>query len=360
MTDNSRTDPDGLVTKLDQNWPRDLMALKSPEWKTVDIPDTQPAFDPGLPNIPFDIKRKQDIWEQLILQLKDVPWPDFDNDVGKSLIFNPFIDSEGDYKTFQYGLPQKLGIARNFSISGDGIADPVPFDGSADVDLVITVNQAAHANSADNATHATSADTATNASHATTADSATNATHATTADSATTATTATTATNANHATTADSATNATNATNANHATTADSATTAGGLSGGLTVTLTGDVTGTGNISGGTVTVDTTIAGGGGSGSTTGDGSLIIGSVKQAWGRGSWSIGSDLIITFPTGIEFSTANSYVILVSIEGVGFSAGDVAFTLSYSNRTQTGFKIEFSTTDVIACNYNYFVAGN
>ena len=57
-----------------------------------------------------------------------------------------------------------------------------------------TVNNVAHASSADSATKATTADTATNANHATSADSATNANHATSADSAT---------NADHATVAD-------------------------------------------------------------------------------------------------------------------------------------------------------------
>lgn len=51
----------------------------------------------------------------------------------------------------------------------------------------IVVKEAEHANSADEATHATSADSATNANHATSADSATNANHAVSADSATTA-----------------------------------------------------------------------------------------------------------------------------------------------------------------------------
>ena len=45
-----------------------------------------------------------------------------------------------------------------------------------------TVNNVAHASSADSATKATTADTATNANHATSADSATNADHATVAD----------------------------------------------------------------------------------------------------------------------------------------------------------------------------------
>lgn len=69
-----------------------------------------------------------------------------------------------------------------------------------------------------------------NVAHASSADNATNATHATSADTAKKATTADTATNANHATSADSATKATNA---DHATVADRL--ADGSGGGSTV-----------------------------------------------------------------------------------------------------------------------------
>ena len=82
------------------------------------------------------------------------------------------------------------------------VVTDVTSDGNATVTVTkadgtsksFTVNNVAHASSADSATKATTADTATNANHATSADSATNANHATSADSAT---------NADHATVAD-------------------------------------------------------------------------------------------------------------------------------------------------------------
>ena len=83
-----------------------------------------------------------------------------------------------------------------------------------------TINNVAHASSADSATKATNADNATNANHAKTADTATKATNADYA------------TNAGHATSADSATKATNADVATKAGTADVALVAKALEGG--------------------------------------------------------------------------------------------------------------------------------
>ena len=82
------------------------------------------------------------------------------------------------------------------------VVTDVTSDGNATVTVTkadgtsksFTVNNVAHASSADSATKATTADTATNANHATSANTATNANHATSADSAT---------NADHATVAD-------------------------------------------------------------------------------------------------------------------------------------------------------------
>ncbi len=72
----------------------------------------------------------------------------------------------------------------------------------------LSVGQATHAASADNAAHADSADTATTATNATHADSADTATTATNAAHADSADTATTAANATHAASADTATKA--------------------------------------------------------------------------------------------------------------------------------------------------------
>lgn len=81
----------------------------------------------------------------------------------------------------------RLSTARDISLSGDATGT-ASFDGSDDISIEVSVS---HADSADNATHATSADSATNATHAASADSADEATHATSADSATNATKAT-------------------------------------------------------------------------------------------------------------------------------------------------------------------------
>ena len=81
----------------------------------------------------------------------------------------------------------KLSTPRDISLTGDATGTAA-FDGSQDISIEVSVS---HADSADNATHATSADSATNAGHATSADSADEATHAVSADSAASATKAT-------------------------------------------------------------------------------------------------------------------------------------------------------------------------
>lgn len=81
----------------------------------------------------------------------------------------------------------KLTTKRQISLSGDATGS-VQFDGTANAEIAVTVNEAAHAAAAD---HATAADSATNATHANNADNATTAGSASTAKSATNATNAT-------------------------------------------------------------------------------------------------------------------------------------------------------------------------
>lgn len=346
------TDKNGIITKLDQNWPKDLKNLKSPDWGTVSISSDPVPFDPGAPHqtwAPSDF-RKSDNWQQFLTQLRDIPFPVMDTDIGKCLIFQPgpAQDEEGNdnYYAAIWGFPSRLGSSVNFSITGDGVAPAVAFDGSNNVELVLTVNQAAHADNADNAILAQVALQANEANHAAAADVATNAGHADTATNATNAvnaTNATNATNAQHAVSADSATNATNATNAQHANTADSATT---VSGGITVNLNGDVEGTGSLSGGTINITATIPGA----SDPGTHSLILGNVKQCWNRGTLPFGGG-DITFPDGIAFSNTN-YIIIMSVD-----TGD---PLTFSAKTNTGFHVQTDGGTGAETEYNFFIVGN
>lgn len=123
--------------------PGELKNLMSTEYGLTNIPPE--AIPPNFGTAPQTWGegdfRKSDNWAQLLLQLKDVPFPNPTSDLGKSLIFRPRV-SEGspDSKTLfsvTWDLPGQLKTPRNFSISGIADSDPVPFDGTADVNLVI-------------------------------------------------------------------------------------------------------------------------------------------------------------------------------------------------------------------------------
>lgn len=330
------------VQKVPNEW-GDMLNLKPAAFGTSDIPPDPVPPNFGLPD-PNDPKAY--VWQQWLIDLKDVRLPVLETDIGKSLVFRPSQNSdESTLYTTAWEIPANSATAdrltnpRNFSISGDGAASAVSFDGTNDVELVLDNLQAAKWKNArtisfvgTDATGSVSldgsanvsvtldvknSDNAANANHASTADTATNAGHATTADSATSATNATNAQNAVHATTSDSATTANSANTANSATTA---TTANKIAaGGLTVTLTGDVNGTGvSDSAGNVTITTTGTGGGGG--TGGNGQTNFGNSTQYWGSGVTSSGGgdagDLVINFPAPFINASAYSGVFTPNVE--------------------------------------------
>lgn len=135
--------------------PGELKNLMSNEYGLVNIPPEAIPPDFGVQPQTWAAGdfRKTDNWAQLLLQLRDVPFPDPTTDLGKSLIFRPNVSS--DYPesksifTVEWDIPEnakhadtadeadKLTTPRNFSISGIADSDPVPFDGTANVNLVI-------------------------------------------------------------------------------------------------------------------------------------------------------------------------------------------------------------------------------
>lgn len=131
------TDRPTNIVSFSQTYPPELAAMIPPQFNapdsisTVPLPDNNShAFDPA------DINKK-DLWPQRLINLKDIPVELWWASAGKSLIINRAGEpSAGDYN-IQFAYPDRLETSRDFSISGDGTADPVSFDGQGDVDLVL-------------------------------------------------------------------------------------------------------------------------------------------------------------------------------------------------------------------------------
>lgn len=369
------------VQKVPNSW-GELKNLEPAAYGTSDIPDTPVPFDPGIPErqfVPGDWG-KWDTWQQMLLQLKDVPFPALPADIGKSIVLRPTFDESSGYSV-SWEIPansetaDRLTNPRSFSITGDGTASPVAFDGTANVVLNITNAQAAKwtnprtvtftgagvtgsfaldgsanvsaelavgnaATASRWATARTVTITGADAAGNFSIDGSANVNFPVTVNQAPKWTTARTLSLTGNATGSvfwDGSANASIAVNVNqaaNATNAGTAATANAVANGaITVTLTGDVTGTASISGGTVTVATTATGsGGGSGP---DGQTQFGNSTQYWGTGlAAGVNAELIVTFPTPfindtaysvIAIAEANNTNIAVSVNVAARTANDV-----------------------------------
>lgn len=125
------------VINYDQSYPEDLLAMMPAGFNEPDsieeVPvefGTEGAFDPD------DINKK-DLWQQWLIQLKDIPKPWFEN-AGKALVVRRDGKPSAEGYTIEFAYLEKLETARDFTISGDGTAAAVQFDGQANVDLVLS------------------------------------------------------------------------------------------------------------------------------------------------------------------------------------------------------------------------------
>lgn len=343
-----------------------LINLKPAGFGTMDIPEGAPPFDPGTPEDDFETRQHRALWQRRFLFLFDVPLPAID-DWGKSVML---VDSPSEDPVIKYGYPNQIATPRNFSITGDGTAPAVAFDGTADVVLTLTnlvaekwktprtlnfigtdatggvifdgsadVDCTLDVKLADAASKLETARTinfiGTDATGSVAFDGSANVNvtlNVLNSD------------NAGHAATADNATNAGHASTAGSATTAGTATTANGLANGaLTVTLTGDVTGSAAVNAGTVTIATTSTGGGGG--TGGSGQTQFGNTTQVWGRElTDGTTGELAITFP--VPYLSANGYAIIPFAE-VDASVAAVV-DIKVVSRSTTGCVLETQTGGV------------
>lgn len=126
------------VIKYDQTYPKDLKAMTPSAFNEPDNinpvpenPGTDGAYDPAA-------RTRTDLWPQHLINLKDVDGANWWEHAGMSLLVRRNGSPSQEGYNIEYGFPDRLEAARNFSVSGDGISEPQPFDGTADVVMPLT------------------------------------------------------------------------------------------------------------------------------------------------------------------------------------------------------------------------------
>lgn len=132
------TDKPTKIVSFSQTYPPELAAMIPPQFNAPDnILPVDSSYDTGYAFDPDDINKK-DLWQQRLIQLKDIPVERWWQSSGKMLMIPRLGQpTEGGYN-IDFGYPDQLETPRSFSISGDGTAEAVLFDGTADVNLVLT------------------------------------------------------------------------------------------------------------------------------------------------------------------------------------------------------------------------------
>lgn len=134
------TDKNATIVKFSQTYPPELAAMIPPQFNAPDIIDNDIPDVVG-PEETFDptTMHKKSLWDQKLIQLKDVPAEDWWANAGKMLMVNRSgrPSSVGEYN-IEFAYPDRLETPRAFSIIGDGTAQPVDFNGTQEVVLELT------------------------------------------------------------------------------------------------------------------------------------------------------------------------------------------------------------------------------
>lgn len=393
------------ITKFPETF-GDLQNMKPAGYGTTQVPEGEMPFEDGVPMQDPATQKDRDLWQRKFLMLHDVPMPTV-SDWGKAIML--VVDPSGQYNV-KFDFPGQLANPRNFSITGDGTAPAVAFnglndvvlnltnlvaekwktartitfagtgvtgsftlDGSANVTATLTVGNAATASKW--ATARTITVTGADASGNFSIDGSANVNFPVTVNQAPKWTTPRTLTltgnatgsvnwdgsaNASITVTVNQAANATNATNATNAVNATTAATANALANGaLTVNLTGGATGSGSISGGVVNIPVTVAGGGGS--TGGTGYATLGKNTFAWGSVTTDASGNATIPFP--VAYLTSAGYTYTTTIELSPFAGSINVPIVTRVTRTTTSVSLrvlEASTGNAVPGTViNYSVIG-
>lgn len=131
------TNKAGTVISYSQNYPRSLQSMIPPGFNEPDSIVEVPV-NYGTSSIPSEDTGKSDLWQQYLRQLKDIPFSKWWQNAGKSLIVRRDGQPSPEGWIIELAFPPQLETAREFLISGDGTANPVEFNGTAGVDLVLS------------------------------------------------------------------------------------------------------------------------------------------------------------------------------------------------------------------------------
>jgi len=125
------------VIHFDPTYPQDLSAMAPSGLDEPDSieevpvnPGTAGAFDPAGIN-------KVDLWQKKLIQLVDIPVELWWQSAGKSLVVRREGKPSPEGYTVEFQFPTQLELAQPVSISGDGEADPIDFNGTAPIILVL-------------------------------------------------------------------------------------------------------------------------------------------------------------------------------------------------------------------------------
>lgn len=128
------TDRPARIVSFNQSYPTDLLAMKPP---TFDAPDDIQEV-PMPDNTSAAASGGKDLWNQSLLHLHDVPAEFWWANAGKFLKVNTSGQPDSKGYVVEFGLPGQLETPRDFSITGDGTAAAIAFDGTANVELELT------------------------------------------------------------------------------------------------------------------------------------------------------------------------------------------------------------------------------
>lgn len=125
------------IIRYSQSYPMDLKNMIPSGFNEPDNINEVPT-DFNNPSIPPEDLGKTDLWQQYLRQLKDIPFSLWWQNAGKSLVVRRDGQPSPEGWIIELAYPQQLETAREFSISGDGTAPAVEFNGTAPVKLVLT------------------------------------------------------------------------------------------------------------------------------------------------------------------------------------------------------------------------------
>lgn len=111
-----------------------LINFKPAGFGTTQIPEGEMPFDPGTPVDDPETREHRSLWSRKFINLFDVPMPEI-TDWGKCVMLVNTPDGKTNIK---YDFPTQLSTSRNFSITGDGEAPEVAFNGTQNVVLQLT------------------------------------------------------------------------------------------------------------------------------------------------------------------------------------------------------------------------------